>query len=453
MKFKLLVVILLFSVSQIMATNIYVSNTGNNNYPGNQFQPLLHIQKAADIAKPGDTVIVLNGIYTEKIVIRNKKGTAEEPIVFRATGEVIINFQGDIQLNQPDLKTPHSEIPLSSGNHPYHPYYLGAIVRIENSGYIFFDGFKVLNSQWFGIAAYECNNLNIQNCYVDNTQASGIYILDSKNITLKNNEVSRACTYPLRIPGDKNHGTQEFISVVNCNGFEVSYNRVHESGARDPWGAAGTGEGGEGIDVKEASMNGSIHHNLCWNLSRLGIYCDAWNAKNYHNVKVFNNIVHNCGAGIAIAGEDGGNVRDVYIYNNLIYNNRYSGINLAYWGHNGSKKDIYIFNNTIFKNRANGIDIASEIHEDIQIINNILYQNGKDKTDNLIIGPARNVQSENNLVGTDPMFINWRTGDFRLKEKSPAIDAGIDTKFKYNDLNEQPRVSGAKIDIGAYEFQ
>jgi hypothetical protein len=47
-----------------------------------------------------------------------------------------------------------------------------------------------------------------------------------------------------------------------------------------------------------------------------------------------------------------------------------------------------------------------------------------------------------------------RNGDFRLAATSPLIDAGNDAYVlnDHPDLDRHPRVQGARVDIGAYEF-
>ena len=51
--------------------------------PGTADAPLATIQKAADMAQPGDVVIVRPGRYPEEVAIKTS-GTAEKPIIFRA---------------------------------------------------------------------------------------------------------------------------------------------------------------------------------------------------------------------------------------------------------------------------------------------------------------------------------------------------------------------------------
>jgi Ca2+-binding RTX toxin-like protein len=66
----------------------YVATTGSDSNSGSSTQPFLTLQKAADIVKPGDTVIVRDGVYSgapggELVVIRHS-GTADAPITFQA---------------------------------------------------------------------------------------------------------------------------------------------------------------------------------------------------------------------------------------------------------------------------------------------------------------------------------------------------------------------------------
>jgi hypothetical protein len=53
----------------------------------------------------------------------------------------------------------------------------------------------------------------------------------------------------------------------------------------------------------------------------------------------------------------------------------------------------------------------------------------------------------------DPQFVNATIGDFHLAATSPCIDAGITQPWMIGaqDLDGNPRVSGASVDIGAYE--
>ena len=59
-----------------------------------------------------------------------------------------------------------------------------------------------------------------------------------------------------------------------------------------------------------------------------------------------------------------------------------------------------------------------------------------------------------NRDAEDPLFVNQAAGNLRLTSGSPMIDAGYpDTpNLPATDLGGGPRVLGAAVDIGAYEY-
>ena len=68
----------------VWAQEYYVdAATGKDRNSGTETEPFATIQKAADIVKPGDTVIIGSGIYYENVKITTC-GTEDAPIVFRA---------------------------------------------------------------------------------------------------------------------------------------------------------------------------------------------------------------------------------------------------------------------------------------------------------------------------------------------------------------------------------
>ncbi|MFN3381222.1 MAG: right-handed parallel beta-helix repeat-containing protein, partial [Runella zeae] len=71
----------------VIATNYYVSATGNNNNDGKSHNaPFLTIQKAHDVTVAGDTVFVLNGTYSSlsgPILNVNRSGSATGYITYK----------------------------------------------------------------------------------------------------------------------------------------------------------------------------------------------------------------------------------------------------------------------------------------------------------------------------------------------------------------------------------
>lgn len=62
------------------AATYYVAVTGADTNPGTREKPLRTIQRAADLVRPGDKVVVRAGVYPESITIKTS-GTPEQPIV------------------------------------------------------------------------------------------------------------------------------------------------------------------------------------------------------------------------------------------------------------------------------------------------------------------------------------------------------------------------------------
>jgi Protein of unknown function (DUF1565) len=65
----------------------YAAPDGDDGQPGTKAAPLRTIQKAADVARAGDTVLVRAGVYKEHVFLRHS-GEPERPIAFR-------NFPGE----------------------------------------------------------------------------------------------------------------------------------------------------------------------------------------------------------------------------------------------------------------------------------------------------------------------------------------------------------------------
>ncbi|MFW9994228.1 MAG: right-handed parallel beta-helix repeat-containing protein [Candidatus Odinarchaeota archaeon] len=424
-----------FLENQSLHFSLFVSPDGSDSNSGAEDHPFKTINKAADMAQAGDAVLVKRGTYTEYTVFDNS-GTEENPIMFIAEEGVVVEG-------------------------PETLLYWGGIFEMDSVMHITVSGFHLRNSNWFGIMISECSHIMIDSCFVENTEASGIWAHASDNIIIRNNKIRNACSYA----GDPGIGAQECITVAQVDTFQVIYNEVYESSS----GFAG----GEGIDAKEGCSRGEIAYNLVHDNIRLGIYVDSWDAL-LTDIKVHGNTVFNNYQGIAVSSENGGTAKNIEIYNNLVFDNVHNGIIIGGWDVNGPRENITITSNTVVNNGdetstwAGGITIQSHANlTNATIINNIVSGNkywqimadysdkGVITCENNLINGFRGYQSETrglNYQEGDPGFMDVAENNYALHENSIAIDNGKLLAAPVEDIVGNKRPHGNGMDIGAYEY-
>lgn len=431
----------LFTPNLSRATIYYVDqnhSSASDVNPGTSDLPWLTIQHAAKTMVAGDMVYIKAGTYKERVIPQNS-GNAGNYITYAAYPGDTVTIDG-------------KSISLSEWE--------DGLFVIYKKSYIKISGLRIINAgpndNNAGILVYNSSHIIIEKNYTYNTVSSGIGVWDSDNIIIDSNEVELAC----------NDGEQECITVAVTDTFEVKNNHVHHGGPGN--------FGGEGIDAKDGSSKGKIYKNHVHHIQRLGIYVDAWD-KHTYNIEVFQNIVHDCAAdGFVAVSEAGGLLENVRIYNNIAYNNKYSGITIAGWGESVPEhpiKDIKVINNTLYNNGSGdwggGISVEENpTVENLVIRNNICSQNLIFQIQ--IEVPVQNLSVDYNLIDGyrgyddeiygsdyvegDPMFENPAGADFHLKGNSPAIDRGSSVDAPDDDFDGNSRPQGAGYDIGAFEF-
>ena len=178
------------------------------------------------------------------------------------------------------------------------------------------------------------------------------------------------------------------------------------------------------------------------------------------NVEIVNNIIYGnrvvlSGGGIGINIYYG----SVVITNNTIYDNTAlmgGGVFIKSSSYGNKRALIYLYNNIIYGNRA---DAGSEVFlmsepsasADLSVHYNLLSSEDGIGLD--VWGGDVNVSIENNIYG-NPLLVNPYAGDFGLRPNSPAIDTGYNDApaLPLEDYRGGPRIIGAKVDIGAVEY-
>jgi len=432
-----LALLLSFATSAAAGT-YYVAPSGHDSGPGTVGQPWRTLAKAAGAATAGDTVYIRAGTYNERLVPAHS-GSAGAWITYVA-------YPG--------------ETPVIDGTGVTLPAGWGGLLEISGLSFVEIRGLRVQNAgpddNHAGILVEDSSHVTIRDSSTYDTASSGIGVWSSDHVTVAGNTVELAC----------NDGEQECITIAGTDVFEVRYNHVLNGGPGSI--------GGEGIDVKDGSSNGTVHHNHVEGINRLGIYVDAWD-KHTWNVDVYSNRVHGCGDdGIVLVSEAGGLLENVRVYNNVVYDNRYVGLEIANWGAPVPSRPIdgvEILNNTLHGNGWGGwggcILVDDPDATGVVIRNNVCSQNASFQVvvspgvpmpvvdHNLIwsfVGEEPGEIRGSAVVEAAPSFVNAAAGDFHLTAGSPAIDQGSPIAAPALDYDGGPRPQGAATDLGAFEF-
>ena len=199
--------------------------------------------------------------------------------------------------------------------------------------------------------------------------------------------------------------------------------------------------------------------------------------------KIFNNVVRNFGldnkpsqqAGIVVGGGSTGDVfnnlidtglgdgidvfgvGNVRIYNNIVANCGEQGIFIGNRELLEPDFTYSIINNTIVSSGEDAIRYNNEFAVGAQIINNLIVDFGSKSLNMLKEGEGGVNQSSNVVLNTvgEALFTNVGSGDYSITSGSPAVDAGEDISalnLFFTDFFGKSRPGDATIDAGASEY-
>ena len=430
----LLFLLVITSAGVSFGIDYYVSPNGNNGNPGTFNKPWKTAKYAVERLTAGDNLYFRGGKYPveSQITIRNSG--------WKKNWVKIMAYENEI----PVLDAAGAPINAS-----------GAILSAHDKNYIRVEGLHIQNSFGGGFLFTICDSVELINNVVYRTFNSGIrfygdhikYIF-CNDIKIIGNYVLKPNCYELKQPDDdRTKSPHEGITIGRVNGFECAYNELCYGDK-------------EGIDCKGPTRNGTIHHNHVHHQQHrpwsVAIYCDAWTHDSLMNIEIYDNLLHDCDDGVQIQSEDGRDVVNLQIHNNLVYNMGWSGIgasNNSPWK-DGPKQDgitqnIWFWNNTVH-NANDAVWLHGEI-QNIYFINNIISSSKRRNIDNRdsIDFKEKNIVFEKNLfyrgytdttlaemgipdnLTGDPKFKRLSVSDFHLNDGSPAINAGT-TAYEFN---------------------
>ena len=369
----------------------YVATNGSDGNTGSIGSPWATIPHAFGSTKPGDTVILRGGTYSnfgDTALEGNVGGTPEQYKTLAAyPGEAaIINRDRGLRVLSPYIRVKG--------------------LQFQNS-YVFSSGnAEILENKFSGACGYGCINLHgnnflisgntIDNMTLTGTLHHGMYIHGGENITVRGNYVNfNSEGYGIHVYEDQN-------AVAHKN-IIIDGNRVGGSVSRS----------GILLSNPNVTMDGVIiRNNLITNNAQNGIRTMS----NIHNLEIYNNTFYANGLNNDSTDADG----DISVRFN-------------------TTGPITIKNN-IFHNP----DVHVQDREDSP---NITLQN------NLYWPSVKNIGvSDSKAVVGDPVFANAGAGDFHVKAGSKAIDTGVSLTQVTADRDGISRPQGTAYDMGAYEY-
>jgi parallel beta-helix repeat protein len=333
--------------------------------PGTESQPWKTIQRAANVAAAGDTVLVKAGTYNEAVSI-TRSGTAGARITFKA-------YPGTRPVIDGTGKVPNWRGVVSSGT------YSGG------TRHIILDGFEIRNSTSYGIRLILSGNWEIRNCRIYNADKGGILLSSSSNVLISNNRVFQTGWNGISIMG----GGYNVIEYNRCydNHFHNGVNIITDHTVGDT-----------AFHDRNVVRYNYIYYN------QNGIY-----ARNQRYMQIYGNVIYDNDRNAGYAGiflHEGDGTSSSFVSNSRIYNNTIVGqpkgiVNSSHW-------HVDIKNNILYFQTSEPLRISASN----QIIDYNIYY-GKDNPDK---GPHD--------FYADPRFVDAAKKDFRVTSDSPALGAG-----------------------------
>jgi hypothetical protein len=326
---------------------------------------------------------------------------------------------------------------------------------VRNSNYIIVEGFEVHSAPRAGIAVQadpepdESIGVIVRNNHCHNNTRWGIFTGYAKDILIEGNETSFS-------------GIEHGIYVSNSSDNPIiRFNHVHDNNASGIQINADPALDGDGIITNAVIDSNIIHEN--------GIAGGAAiNLASVRNSTIVNNLLYNNRAS-GIAGWDDGFCDDnpgacgnQYIFgtrNNKIYNNTIVmpsngrwAITLLNGSINNEIKNNILQNAHSFRGSIS-VDAGSEsgLNSDYNIVKNAFSNNDGNTTMTLAAWQVLG-HDAHSFIPTANLYVNQANGNFHLITGSEAIDQGTPLAGVTDDLDSLSRPQGGVYDIGAYEY-
>ncbi len=401
---------------------IYVAATGDDHHIGSESEPLLTLQRAADLATAGATIFVRAGQYAP-FTIRTV-GRPDAPVRFVADANTSINAVGEsvdaITVDGGAWIEVEGFAATSAG---------GAGLRLRSCSAVTVRRNQFVDNNVWGIVADNCSDVLLDNNEVrGSVRSHGVYLSNGgDHAIVRGNRVTGNTSAAIAVGGDNKSGQDGIIT-----GTVIEDNMLISNGV----------DGSPAI-LLDGAVTSLVRNNVVWKSGGAGITLQHkyGGSASTGTLVEHNTIVLALGATVAVELQDA--AVDTIVRNNILV----AGI----WPIGSRTADELL--PEAKGAMAVSLDSLVGLRSDYNIMTPRFFIDGEPVALTLPQWQQRTRQDKHSISPLlERLFRDAANGQFELVAGSAAIDRGEDPNAVHRDLAGNARPVGLHVDAGAYEF-
>jgi len=373
-------------------------------------QEFTTIQAAVDRAKRGHTVVVAPGDYTGFRVKRS--GSKKKPI--------LVQGQDGARVVAPEAGSDDG-------------------IYLQDTNYVTIEGFEIDGGavMRYGIGAHDAtakkpmHGLTIRSNRVHATDSTGIYVSNAADSVIEGNEA---------FDSRSSHGI--YLTNGGSDDDVLRGNDCHDNAVNGIHFNGDASVGGDGVHTGLL-----VDGNRIWNNAANGIDADGVRLSTFENNLIFDNGRH----GLRFFAIDAAaGPRALTIVNNTVVGNAAWAVKLTQdeGGHR-------LFNNILLSGDGSVVVESPDITSDYNVVEKWFSIDGEDTVVSLSFWRGQGLGTHSFKAKPNKLFQKPNKNDYRLRRRSPAIDAGAGSidgaDAPLLDIDGTARPQGKGLDLGAYE--